>query len=139
MDQFVVPQFIDVEDKIFGPITTRQFIMMVVGGLMIFLGVKILNVISLVIYVLFIIGVIALFGFYKVNGRAFHLFLLNIFQTLKEPTLRVWRKIDVTDVRIVYETRKAETQKVPVKLVSKSRISRMALVVDTGGAYKGEE
>ena len=26
MDQFVVPQFIDAEDKIFGPLTARQFI-----------------------------------------------------------------------------------------------------------------
>ncbi|KKS92044.1 MAG: hypothetical protein UV69_C0039G0006, partial [Parcubacteria group bacterium GW2011_GWE2_43_12] len=32
MQQFVVPQFIDVEDKIIGPITVRQFIIIMVGG-----------------------------------------------------------------------------------------------------------
>ena len=28
MDRFVVPQFIDVEDKIFGPVTVRQFLIL---------------------------------------------------------------------------------------------------------------
>ena len=31
MQMFTVPQFIDVEDKIIGPITTRQFIICLVG------------------------------------------------------------------------------------------------------------
>ena len=30
--RFTVPQFIDVEDKIFGPLTTRQFLIMLVVG-----------------------------------------------------------------------------------------------------------
>ena len=41
MDQrFIVPQFIDAEDKILGPITVRQFIIMIVGGLLIFAAYK---------------------------------------------------------------------------------------------------
>ena len=40
MRQFTVPQFIDVEDKILGPITVRQFLLLVVGGLIIFAEFK---------------------------------------------------------------------------------------------------
>ena len=32
MEQFVVPQFIDVEDKIIGPFTIRQFVYLAGGG-----------------------------------------------------------------------------------------------------------
>ncbi len=31
MRQFTVPQFIDVEDKIIGPLTVRQFLIMLTG------------------------------------------------------------------------------------------------------------
>ncbi|TSC80302.1 MAG: hypothetical protein G01um101429_152 [Parcubacteria group bacterium Gr01-1014_29] len=32
MQQFQVPQFIEVEDKIFGPLTTKQFFYLLGGG-----------------------------------------------------------------------------------------------------------
>ncbi len=35
--RFAVPQFIDVEDKIFGPLTFKQFVYVVGGGGMVFL------------------------------------------------------------------------------------------------------
>ena len=37
MQQFVVPQFIEVEDKILGPITVRQFLIMLIAGILIFI------------------------------------------------------------------------------------------------------
>ena len=40
MQQFVIPQFIDVEDKIIGPITVRQFIIMLAGGGLVFISYK---------------------------------------------------------------------------------------------------
>ena len=42
MQQFLVPQFIDVEDKIIGPITTRQFVEVLIGVLITFISYKIL-------------------------------------------------------------------------------------------------
>jgi len=44
MDQFVVPQFIDVEDKIFGPVTTRQFVILLIAGLIIFIAFKLADI-----------------------------------------------------------------------------------------------
>ena len=43
MQQFTVPQFIDVEPKIIGPITTRQFLIFLGAALLIFLFYKMLN------------------------------------------------------------------------------------------------
>lgn len=139
MNQFIVPQFIDVEDKIIGPITTRQFIMIIVGGLVLVLVKAMFDIAAFIFFALFVLVLIALFGFYKVNGRPFHLFLLNIIQTFKKPTLRIWRKIKLEDIQIISEHAKTSRQKVPIKIVGRSRISKLSLIADTGGVYKGEE
>jgi len=92
MQQFVVPQFIDVEDKIIGPITTRQFIILLTAILTDFVAFKLLTFIFFVIFVLIFTGFAIVVAFVKINGQAFHYFLLNLFQTLRRPGLRVWDK-----------------------------------------------
>ena len=78
MDQFVVPQFIDVEDKIFGPVTTRQFLILLVAGLMLFTAFKLADT-TLFIFLLAVVGGFALIlAFVKINGQTFHYFLLNL-------------------------------------------------------------
>lgn len=69
--RFEVPQFINVEDKLFGPFTFKQSIYLVGGGGMIYLIYRLLPN-----FVVFILGLpIAAFTlalvFYKPNGRPF--------------------------------------------------------------------
>ena len=61
MNQFVVPQFIDVEDKIIGPITTRQFIIMLAAILMDFVAFKLLTFIFFLVF-LFVLQVLRIDG-----------------------------------------------------------------------------
>ena len=53
MEQFTVPQFIDVEDKVIGPITVRQFIILLFGGGFIFIAYRLSD------FVLFLIAFLA--------------------------------------------------------------------------------
>src|SRR3989338_6179494 len=78
MEQFVVPQFIDVEDKIFGPITTRQFIILLVGGGIVFLAYRFGDLALFAVILAVVGGITFLFAFGKINGQLFHYFLLNI-------------------------------------------------------------
>jgi len=142
MQQFVVPQFIDVEDKIFGPITTRQFVIMLVAGILIFLAFR-FGDIALFIFTLAVVGGMALlFAFVKVNGQQFHYFLLNLIQTTKKPSLRVWNKVysekdlDFLRKQVVEQKVVEAATKAPVK---KERIRDLALLVNTGGFYQPEE
>jgi len=85
-EQYVVPQFIDAEDQIFGPVTARQFIILMVVGLIEFLLFKLL---SFVVFLLVGIPFLAIGGmvaFTKINGQPFHFFILNLIQTLKKPS-----------------------------------------------------
>src|SRR3989338_9560201 len=93
MQQFTVPQFIDVEDKIFGPITVRQFIILLVDGLVLFVFYKLADLVLFVILLAIFGGIGLVLAFVKINGQPFHYFILNFLQTLRKPPLRVWQKI----------------------------------------------
>lgn len=141
MQQFTVPQFIDVEDKIMGPITVRQFVIMLGGFVFIGLGYKFFDFSLFLVNGILIFGVSGIFAFLKINGMPFHFFVLNFIQTLKKPSLRVWNnrlslesEVEDEEVKIVPET----SQERP-KMVTTSRLAELSLVVDTKGVYRGEE
>ncbi|MDP2736308.1 MAG: PrgI family protein [bacterium] len=141
MQQFVVPQFIDVEDKIIGPITTRQFIVLLVGFLIIAVSYKIFDFSLFVTFGLLVLLITGVFAFLKINGRPFHFFVLNLFQTLKRPRLRVWYNNPLTsgDDYGIEESRFAPAAEVVSdKHYTTSRLAELSLIVDTKGAYQGE-
>ncbi|MCF6276257.1 MAG: PrgI family protein [Candidatus Magasanikbacteria bacterium] len=140
--QFVVPQFIDVEDKIFGPVTTRQFLILLVTALILFIIFKLADIVLFGLLTLLLGGFSLVVAFVKVNGQAFHYFILNIFQTLKKPGLRVWKK-DYSKEDLEYLRKfgmKEEIEEEQKKEITTHRkIRDLSLIVNTGGFYKGEE
>lgn len=141
MQQFVVPQFIDVEDKIIGPITIRQFIVMLAGFLIIAISYKIFDFSLFVTFGLLTLAISGIFAFLKINGRPFHYFILNLFQTFKRSRLRIWHNgfLSPEDDYAVIESRL--NQAVPAGLnkhYTASRLAELSLIVDTKGAYQGE-
>lgn len=136
MQQFVVPQFLDVESKIIGPLTVRQFLTFLCGAGLIFVVFKLASFWLAAIEGVFIFGLTGVFAFLKINGRPFHYFLLNMIQTVRRPTLKIWNK----EVRM-QEIKKEKTQEtrppfIPKKRLTVSRLNELSLVVDTGGAYR---
>lgn len=137
-DQFVVPQFLDVESKIIGPITVRQFIIVVVAGLIDVLYYRLFD------FSLFLVLAIPTFiaalviAFVRINGQPFHYFLINIIQTLKRPRLRVWNK-QRTDAELKAHINKKPAPKAPPSMqkppLTGSRLRDLSLVVNTGGVY----
>jgi len=141
-DRFIVPQFIDTEDKIWGPITVRQFIIILVGVLFAFIAYKVsdfsLFIFSTVLIALFV----GIFAFYKVNGAPFHTFALNFIETtFKKPAIRVWHKehIKVEEFKSKDDKEKKEEPIAPKKFTSNRKLSELSLIIDTGGVYKGEK
>ena len=69
--RFEVPQFIDVEDKIFGPLTFKQFIYLAGGVGLAYVSYKLVPApISWILALAFVILGLLL-AFYKVNSRTF--------------------------------------------------------------------
>lgn len=142
MQQFVVPQFIDVEDKIFGPITTRQFLILLAAGIIIFIAYRYADTALFALIAAVVGGGAVVFSFVKVNGQVFHLFLLNVLQTIKNPSLRIWNK-NFSKKELEYyrkQTFAAEvSDEVQKKTVHKRHIRDLSLVVNTGGYYRPED
>jgi hypothetical protein len=81
----------------------------------------------------------ALFSFIKINGRPFHLFMLNAIQTWRRPGLRVWNnRIMAPEMGGPLIEIRTEAPIAAPKIYKKSRLAELALVVDTKGRYKGE-
>jgi len=138
-DRFIVPQFIDAEDRIWGPVTVRQFVIVLVGGLFEFIAYKAADFALFIFESIIILGLVGLFAFYKVNGRPFHVFFLNVIQTLRKPRIRVWKKDLEKKPEAKEKKEKGDDFIVPKKnFVTSKKLSELSLIVDTGGAYKGE-
>ncbi|MDP2683555.1 MAG: hypothetical protein Q8P20_00710 [bacterium] len=138
MQQFVVPQFLDVESKIIGPLTVRQFLIFIVGSGLIFVVFKLASFWMAAIEGLLIFAITGVFAFLKINGRPFHFFLVNLLMTLKRPIIKVWRKEYNPDDFKKEEKKDPIKQIVIKKRMTNSRLSDLSLVVDTGGAYREE-
>ncbi len=141
-NQFVVPQFIDAEDKIFGPVTARQFIIMMASILFDFILFKLFSFLWFIILGTIVIILAGVVAFVKINGVTFHYFALNVLQTFKRPKLRVWQK-SLTNAElkdfIKQEPPPPSTAYVRKEFSATSRLQQLTLVVNTGGVYKPEE
>lgn len=139
--QFTVPQFIDVEDKILGPVSVRQFGIIMIGAIFTVASYFIFTFLVFIPVAIIILGIAALFAFYRINGQYFHFFILNLIRTFRRPSMKIWnRRID--DEEVIREARHQRENLPPPAATkyapSNSRLRELSLIVDTGGAY-GEE
>ncbi len=142
-NQFVVPQFLDVEPKIIGPITARQFLIMLAVLLLEFVIWRLfLNIFAVLGLGIPVLAIGTTFAFAKINGQPFHFIALNVMQTLRRPSRRVWDKtLSDVDLRVLMKKEEAppaviRNRKAPLEA---SRLSELTLVVNTGGVYQGDE
>lgn len=92
MQQFQVPQFIDVEDKLFGPFTIKQFVYVAGGGGMIYLYVQLLP--TAIAFILALpTGALALaLAFRKVNGQSFIKIIQAFIGHMFSSKMYLWQK-----------------------------------------------
>lgn len=126
--RFQVPQFIDVEDKIFGPLTFKQFVYLAGSvGLAVIFWAFLPKFIAVLIG-LPVIGFGALLAFYKVNGKPF----VNVVEAAVKyffgAKLYLWKKVDKVPVAKTPEARAEEQVYVPK--LSQSKLKDLAWSLD---------
>lgn len=90
--RFEVPQFIEIEDKIFGPLTWRQFLYLGGGVGMAAVMFFTLPIILFLIFGLPLALLAGALSFYPVNNRPFSFFLEAIFNYVMGQRLYLWRQ-----------------------------------------------
>jgi len=124
--EYQVPQFIEVKDKIFGPLTLKQFVF-VAGGI----GLSVILILYLPTFigVILSIPVAALTGalaFYKVNNKSFVDVLEAAFNFYTKDRLYLWKKepheIEAAPIAPAVERQKLE--------LSRGRLKELAWSLD---------
>lgn len=90
--QFKVPQFLDIEDKIFGPFTFREFVYLAGGAGLCFVIYKLLGLLWGAIPILIMAGFSLALTFYKPNNKPFLNMLESSFKYFTQNKLYIWKK-----------------------------------------------
>lgn len=90
--QYQIPQFIEIEDKVVGPLTFRQFVYVAGGAGAAFLFYIWLPILLAAPLILIAAGLAGALAFYKVNNKPFADFLESAIKYSLTSKLYVWRK-----------------------------------------------
>lgn len=90
--QFKVPQFLEIEDKIFGPFTFREFVYLVGGAGLCYVLYKLLGLIWGAIPILLIAGFSGALVFYRPNNKPFINMIESGVKYFSQSKLYIWKK-----------------------------------------------
>lgn len=90
--RYQVPQFIDIEDKIVGPLTLRQFLIYV-GAVIILVPLYIIFDLSLFITLLIpVLGIAGMFAHFQLNGKTLFQVIMNAVNFFTRGQMYIWRR-----------------------------------------------
>ncbi len=127
--RFQVPQFIDVEDKIFGPLTFKQFIYVAGAiGLCVVFFTFLNKFVALLLSVPVVAFGVAL-AFYKMNNQPFIQMVENFFHYSLSSKLYLWQKEEKAPVAKTAMEQKPLNQ-VYVPKLSESKLRDLSWSLD---------
>ena len=132
MAQFQVPQFIETESKIVGPMTIKQFLYIAAAGLLVFALFFALNTFAWIIATALIATIALALAFIKYNGRPLTVVLKSALLYAWKPKLYLWRK-EETAATVIPEIKVGAPKETPV---SKIKNVWLKIQTATGGAFK---
>jgi hypothetical protein len=132
--RFQVPQFIDVEDKIFGPLTLKQFIYLAGGaGLSFLIYTRLEGLLPFAILVIIMAPVLVfslVLAFYRINNKPFIFILESAVKYYMSPKLYLWKKNPRNPEAMVKNPEAAEAAQLLVPKISNSKLKDMTWSLD---------
>jgi len=128
--QFQVPQFIEVEDKIFGPLTFKQFIYVAGGAGSAYLLWRVLPIYLAAPLVLGVGGLAAALAFMQWNGRPFILALESAFYYFTHSKLYLWNNERKTKKEKKENKEQQRRPQVYIPKLSDSKLHELAWSLD---------
>jgi len=129
---FNVPQYIDIEDKIVGPLTAKQL------GWLIAMGVILLimwNMLSKPLFFLLGLPVVLIFvslAFFRPYGQSLGSFLLFGVMYFFRPKVYFWKRTSQKEAHVVRKGKTAESGPKDKRMTSES-LRNLAQLIDSGG------
>lgn len=140
-----IPQNIDKEDKLVGPLTLKQFLYILGGAGASFVVYQYSKLGYLFFSEFIIIGTLIMavavaFAFVKINGSTFADFIVHVFTFLFASKKSLWQKNNQLQISTInlkpkaHSNDKSQTENV----TAKSHLEQLAQILDTGGKMNTE-
>ena len=130
--QYGVPQFIDMEDKIVGPLTGKQTLYLMIGFGFLILISSFFEFGFFMVSCLIIVPTTLAFAFWKPKGMTVAKWIANTAGYYTSDHLYVWRR-EPGGIKIKTSQKKV-SRAAPQKNISKSRIGELAWLLDTSSS-----
>lgn len=133
--RFTIPQFIEHEPKIVGPLTLRQFTYIAIPGAICFVLYYITT--PFVFYTACIVlgGIGLTFAFLKVDNISLPTLIVNFFKYTLSPKMYLWRKKEtkkeVFEEEVVIRKEKLPEDELPLKIGGDSRLKKIKTKIET--------
>jgi hypothetical protein len=135
--RFQVPQFINIEDKIFGPFTLKQFIYLAGGGGLAYMAWRFLPLFAAILVILPVAGFALALAFYKYNGRPFIYVVQSFFSYSTKDKLYLWDK-ERRSKEKKDEKKEEKTYKQEEPRLSESKLRNLAWSLDVLETDEGQ-
>jgi len=139
-----IPQNIDKEDKLVGPLTLKQFLYLLGGAALTFVVYQYYVIGYLFMTEFILIGLVimtfaVMLAFVQINGRPFISFMSSLGLFILAPKRTLWGKDNKSDSATVKLSTPQNITAAPDKSVNKSQLEKLATILDTGGKMEMTE
>lgn len=117
MSLFNVPQFIDIEDKIVGPLTAKQLGWLAIDGVLLLFCWSFLDTSAFIVIAIILSLIFGALAFYKPHGQPLIMFILSAISFFTKPKIYMWKRLPDQ-----ISTAKASTKKT-VPAISRKEVS----------------
>lgn len=133
MTQYQVPQFVEVEDRIIGPLTLKQFLYLAFAGAILFVAWFLFQFYIWIIIAVPTGAIAAAFAFLKINERPFSYFFLSFLNYHIKPKLYLFSTRPGEARPLPQQPAQTETaQKQPEEKITRSKLKDLAASLDAG-------
>lgn len=127
---FNVPQYIDVEDKVAGPLTAKQLLWMIGLGAMLMFMWSIFDKVFFFILAIPVICIFVAFAFYRPYNQPLVVFIGSAIMYMVRPKIYVWNRPTQPQKANTIQTKDFEQPMVITKKVTADQLRNLANTVD---------
>lgn len=126
---FNIPQFIDKEDKLVGPLTARQLGWLIGGAVVAFIFWTFLEKTAFYVVAVIIGGISCSLAFYHPNGQPLINFMLSSVSFFSSPKMYIWKRVPEKEgaKKVITENREIV---VPKKAINTKKIDELSRILD---------
>lgn len=125
--RFQVPQFINIEDKLFGPFTVKQFVYLVGGAGMVYILHRFLPFYVALIPIALIAALALALAFAKINNKPFVFTLEAALRYAFSTRLYLWKHVPK---KIEARDENRDARKIDVPALSESKLKDLTWALD---------